>query len=137
MAQYHSHTVQTMGYMDQYLHKFHDNVQVLSEFRETKKHCQEAQEASRELVAGQLKVRQARLEEYVELSATQRNRLAVEDRQERAQVIQGVLSQAEFIFPKMHLRSYDSSQIKDFGSLPQYSPEMTEALHKLLTDAYR
>ena len=107
-----------MGYMDQYLQEFHDSVQVFSEFRATKKHRQDAKEASRELAAGQLEARQARLEEYFELSATQRNRLAVEDRQETAQVIQEVLSQAEFNFPKMHLLSHYSSQIKDFGSLP-------------------
>ena len=70
MAQYHSHTPQTMGYMNQYLQKFHDSVQVFSEFRATKKNRQDAKEASRELAAGQLEARQARLEEYFELSAT-------------------------------------------------------------------
>ena len=61
MAQYCSHTPQTMGYMDQYLQKFHDSVQVFSEFRATKKDRQDAKEASRELVAGQMEARQARL----------------------------------------------------------------------------
>jgi len=37
----------------------------------------------------------------------------------------------------MHLLSHYSSQIKDFGNLPQYSTEITEALHKPLKDAYR
>jgi len=48
-----------------------------------------------------------------------------------------VLAQTEFNFPKMHLLSYYSSQIKDFGNLPQYSTEITEALHKPLKDTYR
>ena len=91
MAQYQSHIPQTIACMIQYLQKFHDSVQVFCEFRATKKDGQDAKESSRELVAGQLEARQARLEEYFELSATQQNRLAVEDRQERAQVIQEVL----------------------------------------------
>ena len=37
MAQYHRHTPQAMGYMDQYLQKFYDSVQVFSEFGATKK----------------------------------------------------------------------------------------------------
>jgi len=52
-------------------------------------------------------------------------------------VVQDVLAQAEFNFPKMHLLSHYSSQIKDFGNLPQYSTEITEALHKPLKEAYR
>ena len=80
IAQYHSHTAQTMRYMDQCLQKFYVSVQVFTEFRAMKQDRQDAKEASRELAAGQLEARQARLEKYFELSATQRNRLAVEDR---------------------------------------------------------
>jgi len=54
MAQYRSHTPQTIGYMDQYLRKFHDSVQVFSEFRATKKDRQDAKEASWGLAASQL-----------------------------------------------------------------------------------
>jgi len=79
MAQYRSHTPQTIGYMDQYLQKFHDSVQVFSEFRATKKDWQDAKEASRGLAAGLLETYQAKLQEYFGLSATQRNKLAVED----------------------------------------------------------
>ncbi|KAF8442651.1 hypothetical protein BGX38DRAFT_1075362, partial [Terfezia claveryi] len=85
MAQYQSHTPQTICYMNQYLRKFHDNLHVFSE----------------------------------------------------QQVIQDVLSNAGFNFPKMHMLSHYSTQITDFGSLPQYSTKITEALHKPLKDAYR
>jgi len=37
MAQYRSHTAQTMEYMDEYLRKFHDNLHIFNEFRATKK----------------------------------------------------------------------------------------------------
>jgi len=63
--------------------------------------------------------------------------MSTEERQERQQVVQEVLSQADFNFPKIHLLSYYNSQIRDFGSLPQYSTKVTEALHKPLTDPYR
>jgi len=63
--------------------------------------------------------------------------MATEARRERQQVVQEVLSQADFNFPKIHLLSHYNTQIRNFGSLPQYSTEVTEALHKPLKDAYR
>jgi len=42
-----------------------------------------------------------------------------------------------FNFPKIHLLSHYGSQITDFGKLPHYSNEVTEALHKPLKYAYR
>ncbi|KAF8415231.1 hypothetical protein BGX38DRAFT_1281439 [Terfezia claveryi] len=104
LAQYRSHIPQTIGYMDLYLRKFHDNLPVFTEFRATKKDHENAKEASRELAADQLSARQAKLDEYFELSATKRTKIATEER---------------------------------FRTLPQYSTEVTEALHKPLKDAYR
>ncbi|KAF8432170.1 hypothetical protein BGX38DRAFT_1077582, partial [Terfezia claveryi] len=51
--------------------------------------------------------------------------------------IHEILQQGTFNFPKLHLLSHYDSQIIDFGTLPQYSTEITEALHKPLKDAYR
>ena len=79
MVEYYTHTLQTVGYMDPYLQNFHDSVRVFREFRAMKMDRQDAKDGSRELVAGQLEAHQGRLEEYFELSATQQNRLAVED----------------------------------------------------------
>lgn len=88
-------------------------------------------------MAGQLEGHQPRSNEYVELRATPGNRLAVEDREERGQVIHGVLSQAKLNQPKMHVLSHYSSDIKDCVCLAQYSTVITEALHKPLKDTYR
>ncbi|KAF8415356.1 hypothetical protein BGX38DRAFT_1081411, partial [Terfezia claveryi] len=71
IAQYRSHTPQTICYMNQYLRKFHNNLHM----------------------------------------------------------IQDVRSNASFNFLKMHMLSHYSTQITDFGSLPQYSTKITEALH--------
>ena len=137
MAQYHSHRSRTMAYMDQYLQKFYGSVQVCSEFRAMKTDRQDTKKASRKLVAGQLEASQAKLAEYFVSSATRRNRLGVEDRLERAYLIQVVLSQGECDLPKVHLLSHHSSQIKKFGSPPQYLTEISQALHKPWKDAYR
>ncbi|KAF8424429.1 hypothetical protein BGX38DRAFT_1074294, partial [Terfezia claveryi] len=77
MAQYRSHTPQTIEYMNQYLREFHEQ-----------------------------------------------------------QAVHEILQQGTFNFPKLHLLSHYGSQIVDFGTLPQYSTEITEALHKPLKDAY-
>jgi len=137
MAQYRSHILQTIGYVHQYLWIFHDNLHIFREFRGTKKDHQSAKEASRELAVEQREVRQGKLEEYFQFSTTIRNTIASEERQERQQVVQEVLSQGDFNFPKIHLLSHYNIQIRDFGSLPQYSTEVTETLHIPLKDAYR
>ncbi|KAF8441129.1 hypothetical protein BGX38DRAFT_1071181, partial [Terfezia claveryi] len=43
---------------------------------------------------------------------------------------------AYYNFPKMHLISHFMEQIAKYGSLPQYSIEISEASHKPLKDAY-
>ncbi|KAF8415753.1 hypothetical protein BGX38DRAFT_1110016 [Terfezia claveryi] len=70
IAQYRSHTPQTIEYMNQYLQEFHQFKHIFGEFRAT----------------------------------------------------------GTFNFPKLHLLSHYDSQIIDFGTLPQYSTEITEAL---------
>jgi len=62
--------------------------------------------------------------------------MAIEEPQERQQVVQEVLSQADFNFPKIQLLSHYNTQIRNFGRLSQYSTEVTEAFHKPLKDAY-
>jgi len=48
-----------------------------------------------------------------------------------------MLRQATFNYPELHLLTHYAQQIVRFGSLPQYSMEITEALHKPRKDAYR
>ncbi|KAF8419953.1 hypothetical protein BGX38DRAFT_1081610, partial [Terfezia claveryi] len=42
-----------------------------------------------------------------------------------------------FTYPKLHLLTYYSQQVVQFGSLAQYSTDITEALHKPLKEAYK
>ncbi|KAF8418454.1 hypothetical protein BGX38DRAFT_1109133, partial [Terfezia claveryi] len=44
---------------------------------------------------------------------------------------------AHYNFPKMHLISHFVDQIAEYGSLPQFSTDICEVLHKPLKDGYR
>ncbi|KAF8415574.1 hypothetical protein BGX38DRAFT_1074797, partial [Terfezia claveryi] len=44
---------------------------------------------------------------------------------------------AHYNFPKMHLILHFADQIAEYGSLPQFSTDICEALHKPLKDGYR
>ena len=135
IAQYRSHTPQTIRYMNDFLLAFHQSKHIFAEFRATKATRDEAAKVSQEIFEGQAK--QATIHQYFHLTSTQRAKQTVEDRIERQQAVQDILQQGNFNFPKLHLLSHYGSQISDFGTLPQYSTEITEALHKPLKDAYK
>ena len=53
MAQYRTHTSQTIGYMNEYLRQFHQHMHIFSEFRASKADHQEAAKVSQGLAEGQ------------------------------------------------------------------------------------
>ena len=108
---------------------------VFQEFWATKADREEAARASKELAEGQ--AWQATLEQYFMLTPSQRAKQAAANKDERQQLVHDILQQGTFNFPKLHLLTHYDLQIKDFGTLPQYSTEITEALHKPLKEAYR
>ncbi|KAF8468210.1 hypothetical protein BDZ91DRAFT_635239, partial [Kalaharituber pfeilii] len=56
----------------------------------------------------------------------------------RAALVQDIVQcNSSFNFPKLHLLSHYTEQVFRFGSLPQCSTEISEAMHKPLKDAYR
>jgi len=115
MARYRSHTRQTMGYMNDYLGPFHSCLHIFGEFRASKGDRQEAARAVEELREGQ--GRQSTINQYFKLTSTQQAKRSLEEQQERQQVVDDILQQATFNFPKMHLLSHYGSQITDFGTL--------------------
>jgi len=62
IAQYRSHTLETIVYMKKYLEEFHECMHVFQEFRAMKADWEETARASEELAEGQ--ARQAMLEQY-------------------------------------------------------------------------
>ena len=135
IAQYRSNTPQTIGYMKKYLQEFHQFVHILPEFRATKADREEATNAAEELAEGQARL--ATIEQYFTLTATQQGKLSAVATEDRQQVVHDILEQGTFNFPTLHLLTHYGAQIQDFGTLPEYSTEITEALHKALKDAYR
>ncbi|KAF8426488.1 hypothetical protein BGX38DRAFT_1147120 [Terfezia claveryi] len=91
IAQYRSHTPETIQYMSNYLQDFHKYWHVFGEFRASKADHRKAKGASKDLAATQ--AHQATISSYF--------------------------------------------MVVQFGSLPQYSTEITEALHKPLKEAYK
>jgi len=70
-------------------------------------------------------------------STAKRRKLVEELPLETEEMVDDVLTtEAHYNFPKIHLISYFVEQISRYGSLPQYSTEICEALYKPLKDAY-
>ena len=134
MAEYRDHTLQTLPYMNHYLQQFHEHIDIFGEFRASKADSEEAAKAARELAEGQ--ARQSTINYNFKVTATERARIRVEDCLERQQVVDDILQQDMFYFPKLHLRSHYTSQIPNFRTIPLYLTEIMEALHKAWEDAY-
>ncbi|KAF8424231.1 hypothetical protein BGX38DRAFT_1279458 [Terfezia claveryi] len=111
IAQYRSHTSETIQYMSNYLQDFYKYRHVFGEFRASKADHRKAKRASKDLAATQ--AHQATISSYFMVTATQKANQVSANREER----QGLVVQ--------------------FGSLLQYSMEITEALHKPLKEAYK
>jgi len=135
IAQYRSHTPETIKYRSKYLQDFHNYRHVFGEFRASKADHRKAKGASHDLAASQ--ARQSTISNYFQVTARQKANEASANRQERQDLVKEMLGQSTFNYPKLHLLTHYAHQIEHFGSLPQYSTEITEALHKPLKDAYR
>jgi len=134
-AQYRSHTSETIKYMSEYLHDFHRYRHIFGEFRASKADHKKAKGASKDL--GTSQARQSTISNYFQVTARQKANEACADRQERHDLIKEMLGQATLNYPKLHLLMHYTQEIVKFGSLPQYSTEITETLHKARKDAYR
>ncbi|KAF8460148.1 hypothetical protein BDZ91DRAFT_785483 [Kalaharituber pfeilii] len=132
MAQYKVHTSSIIGYMNYYLQYFHRYKDIFLRYRAPKASKDEAAIAHRQLTA------EHRLQNMEkEETATVRNLKKKESLVEWQHLVKEILEQkSHFNFPKIHLISHFSDQISKYGSLPQYSTEICESLHKQLKQAY-
>ena len=128
LTQYHSHTPDTLAYMEWYLQIFHQTKDIFLEFRTSKSTCVEVncQDCElRILIANQI------AQEAHHISAAQRRRQADQNRLERvnrwADLIQ---RENHFNFIKMHYLSHFASHVRPFGSILMYSTEIGELAHK-------
>ncbi|KAF8416671.1 hypothetical protein EV426DRAFT_711866 [Tirmania nivea] len=135
IAQYRSHTAETIQYMTKYLQEFHKYRQVFGEFRASKADQNKAKGASKDLALTQ--ACQATISSYFPTTTTQKANEASANRLEREHLVTDMLGQSTFNYPKLHLLTHYAEQIIQFGTLLQYSTEITESLYKPLKDAYK
>ncbi len=124
MAQYRSHTDETIQYMVDYAKRFHETKDIFLEFRVSKQTQAKADEQRREL-------RRQRTLENPSVAKPKRPRVREQDRQEENdQRMDLIHAESHFNFIKMHLISHFRDHIYQFGNIPMYSTEFGELAHK-------
>jgi len=136
MAQYCSHTPDTLLYRERYLQTFHRTKDMCLEFRTSKAKPAEANRQDcdlRELMANQ------HANEIRHNSAAKRSRQVDQERVERAlQRVDLIRHENHFTFIKMHYLSDFASHVRHFGSISMYSIKIGELAHKeQIKDGYR
>ena len=124
MAQYRSHTPQTISYMEEYAKQFHKTKDIFLEFPISKWTQEKADGLRKELrrQRGQMRERVPR---------SQRCRICDDDcNEENDQHMDLIYSESHFYFLKMPLRSHFRDHIYVFGNIPTYSTENGEITHK-------
>ena len=124
IAQYRSHTPETIDYMEQYLDRFHATKDIFLEFRVSKRTRAKVDDQRREL-------RQQRTEVNQTLAGSKRRRVQAQDRdEENDRRMELIHAESHFNFIKMHLLSHFRDHIYQFGNIPMYSTEFGELAHK-------
>ena len=124
MAQYRSHTAETITYMEDYLDTFQKKKDIFVEFRVTKRIRPKIDEQRRELPNDRPKTR-----ERIAFSKWRRKRDARRE-QETEQHMDLIFCESHFNFLKMDLLSDFCDHIRQFGNIPMYSTEFGELAHK-------
>ncbi|KAH0611279.1 uncharacterized protein H6S33_010544 [Morchella sextelata] len=113
MAQYRSHTTSTLDYMESYLEDFHKHKDIFSEFRAYKKTLKDARDRTKAISGSQ---------------STQRGLEEIREIRERS----------HFNFIKLHVLMHYREHVERFGSIPQYSTDVSELAHvRQVKEAYR
>jgi len=136
MAQYRSHTPDTLSYMESYLQTFHRTKDIFLEFRTSKVTRAEANRQDRELT--ELMADQ-HAKEVCHTTVANRRRLADPERVERSDRRADLIRcENHFNFIKMHYLTHLASHVRRFGSISMYSTEIGELEHKdQIKDCYR
>jgi len=128
MAQYYSHTLDTLSYMQSYLQTFHRTKDIFLEFPTSKATRVEANRQAREL--RELMADQ-RGKEVRYSTVANRRRLADQERVERSDRRADLIRREnQFNFIKMHYLTHFASHVRCFGSISIYSTEIGELAHK-------
>jgi len=126
MTQYHSHTRETIAYMEEHLDRFHRMKDILLQFR-----VSQPTRAKVEMQGKEIRHHRAKRNKRVPLC--KRCRRHEDDRdQENNFRIDMIHTESQFNFVKMHLRSHFSNHwhIRQFGNIPLYCTEFGELAYK-------
>jgi len=124
MAQYQSHTPETISYMEEYVTQFHETKDIFLEFRISKRTQEKADELRKEL-------RSQRAQMRGRVPPSQRRRIRYDNREEENhQRMELIHSESNFNFVKMFLISHFRDHIYMFGNIPIYSTEYGELAHE-------
>jgi len=134
MAQYRSHTAETIQYMEDYAERFHETKDIFLEFRVSKRTQAKADELRRELRRQRTLVNQT-----VTKSTRKRRRIQEQYREEENdQRMDLINAKSHFNFVKMHLISHFGDHIYQFGNIPMFPTEYGELTHKeQIKDGYQ
>jgi len=124
MAQYRSHTPDTIAYMEEYLDQFHRMKDIFLEFRVTKRTQAKVDKQRKE-------IRRQRALMRERMATSQRRRMRDDDRDEEDELRMDIIhGESHFNFIKIHLLSHFCDHIRQFGNIPMYSTEIGELAHK-------
>ena len=132
MAQYRSHTDETIQYMENYANRFHETKDIFLEFRISKQTQAKADELPKELRRERTLVNRS-------VARSKRPRIREQDRQEENdQRMDLIHAESHFNFIKMHLISHFRDHICQFGNIPMFSTEYGELAHReQIKDGYQ
>jgi len=136
MAQYRSHTLDTLSYMESYRHTFYQTKDIFLEFHTSKATQAQANRQDwelRELIPDQ------RAKEVHHKTVANRRRPADQERVQRSDRRADLIWRANhFNLMKMHYQTDFTSHVRRFGSISMYSTEIGELAHAdQIKDGYR
>jgi len=124
MAQYRSHTPDTIAYMEDYLDQFHRMKDICLEFRVTKRTQAKVDKQRKEIRRQRALIRER-------VAPSQQRRMRDDDRDEEDELRMDMIhGESHSNFIKIHLLSYFCDHIRQFGNIPMYSTEIGELAHK-------
>jgi len=124
MAQYRSHTPETISYIEEYATEFHETKDIFLEFRISKWTQEKAHELRKVLHCQRAQMRER-------VPPSPRRRMHDNDREdENDQRMELIHSESNFTFVKMHLMSHFRDHIYMFGNIPMYSTEYGQLTYK-------
>jgi len=124
MAQYRSHTAETITYMEDYLDTFHKMKDIFLEFRETKRIRAKIDEQRRDLRHDRPKTRER-------IAPSKRRQMRDAEREQETELCMDLIPcESHFNFIKMYLFSHCCDDIRQFGNIPMYSTEFGKLAHK-------